>query len=143
MKTTRVIALALSGLMWLTTSTPLPANAAPTAALAQSYSIDQMRYFATPVIEQAELKQRSDEASSFPAAAPQGPAHLLDYLKRAETLLAQLQRHEAYLNLRASRDMDDRADADSGDEAGNAIQQLLTSVAKALRTLQRSSMTRE
>jgi len=44
----------------------LPANAAPTGALAQSYSIDQTRYFATPDIEQAELKQRIEEASSFP-----------------------------------------------------------------------------
>jgi hypothetical protein len=66
MKMTRAIALALSSLMWLATSTRLPANAAPTGALAQSYSIDQTRYFATPDIEQAELKQRIEEASSFP-----------------------------------------------------------------------------
>jgi hypothetical protein len=50
----------------LATSTRLPANAAPTGALAQSYSIDQTRYFATPDIEQAELKQRIEEASCFP-----------------------------------------------------------------------------
>jgi oligoendopeptidase F len=135
MKTTRAIALALSGLMWLATSARLPANAAPTVALAQSYSIDQTRYFPTPDIEQAELKQRIEEASSFPAAAPQGPAQLLDYLQRAETLLAQLQRHSEYLNLMASRDMDDRTDADAGDQANNAIHQLLGTVAKALRTL--------
>jgi oligoendopeptidase F len=135
METARAIALALCSLMWLATSTRLPADAAPAAALAQSYSIDQTRYFATPDIEQADLKQRIEEASSLPAAAPPGPAQLLDYLQRAETLLAQLQRHEAYLNLRASRDLDDRADADAGDQAGNAIHQLLGTVAKALRTL--------
>ena len=135
MKTTRAIALVLSSLMWLATSTRPPARAAPTVARAQSYSIDQTRYFATPDIERAELKQRIEEASSFPAAAPQGPAQLLDYLQRAETLLAQLQRHEAYLNLRASRDLDDRADADAGDQAGNAIPQLQGTVQKALRTL--------
>jgi oligoendopeptidase F len=135
MKTTRAIALALSSLTWLATAPRLPANAAPTATLAQSYSIDQTRYFPAPDIEQAELKQCIEEASSFPAAVPQGPAQLLDYLQRAETLLARLQRHSAYLNLRASRDMDDRADADAGDRAGSAINQLSATVANALRTL--------
>jgi oligoendopeptidase F len=135
MKTTCTVALAVFSLLWLATSTRLLANAAPPVALAQSYSIDQTRYFATPGIEQAELKQRIEEASSFPAAAPQTAAQLLDYLQRAETLLAQLQRHEAYLNLRASRDLDDRADADAGGQAGNAIHQLRGTVAKALRTL--------
>jgi oligoendopeptidase F len=135
MKTMRATALALSGLMWLATSPRLPANTAPAIALAQSFSIDQTRYFATPEIEQAELKQRIEEVSSFPAAAPQGPAQLLDYLRRAETLLAQLQRHEAYLNLMASRDLDDRADADAGDQAGNAMHRLVGTVAEALRTL--------
>jgi oligoendopeptidase F len=135
MKTTRAVGLALSSLMWSATSMRLPAYAAQTVALGQSYSIDQTRYFETPDIEQAELKQRIAEASSFPAAAPQGPARLLDYLQRAETLLAQLQRHSAYLNLRASRDMDDRADADAGDQAGSAIHQLQGTVAGALRTL--------
>jgi oligoendopeptidase F len=131
--------ITLTALVWICVVLPAPmtlaAAPAPTVALAQSYSIDQTRYFATPDIEQAELKQRIDEASSFPGAAPQGPAQLLDYLQRAETLLAQLQRHSAYLNLRASRDMDDRADADAGDQAGNAIHQLLGTVANALRTL--------
>jgi oligoendopeptidase F len=133
MKTTRAVVLALFNLPLL--SIPMPANAALQVALDQSYSIDQTRYFASPGIEQAELKQRIDEASSFPAAAPQGPAQLLNYLQRAETLLAQLQRHAAYLNLMASRDLDDRADADAGDQADNAIHQLRGTVAKALRTL--------
>ncbi len=129
---TRAIALALFSPVWLATS--MPVNAAPTVAPAQSYSIDQTRYFATPEIERAELKQRTAEAASFPAAAAQGP-QLLNYLQRAETLLAQLQRHAAYLNLMASRDLDDRADADAGDQADNAIHQLLGAVAKALQTL--------
>jgi oligoendopeptidase F len=106
MKTTRAVALVLSGLLGLAISTRMPA---------QSYSIDQTRYFATPDIAQTELKQRIEEASSFPAAAPQGPAQLLDYLQRSETLLAQLQRHDAYLNLMASRDMDDRFTSTSPD----------------------------
>ena len=135
MKTTHAAALALFSLLWLTTSAGLPANAAPEVTLAPSYSIDQTRYFATPGIEQAELKQRIEEASSLSAAAPQEPAQLLNYLRRAETLLAQLQRHRAYLNLRASRDMDDRADADAGDQAGDAVNRLLGTVGRALRTL--------
>ena len=133
MKMTCAIALAISSIMWAASAARLPANAAPAGALAQSYSIDQTRYFATPDIEQAELKQRIEEASAFPAAAPQGAAQLLDFLQRAETLLAQLQRHDAYLNLRASRDIDDRADADAGDQARNAILQLQGTVGRALR----------
>ena len=117
--------LALSTLMCL---------AAP-VALAQTYSIDQTRYFPTPDIEQAELKRLVGEASAFPSTAPQGPAQLLDYLQRAETLLARLQRHDAYLNLRASRDLDDRADVDAGDQARGAILQLQGSSATALRAL--------
>jgi len=135
MKTTRTVALPLLSLLWLANSTRLAANVAPEVAVAQANSIDQTRFFATPDIEQNELKQRIEEASSFPAAPPQGPAQLLDYLKRAETLLAQLQRHDAYLNLRASRDMDDRADVDAGAQAGEAVRQLLGTVAKALRSL--------
>ncbi len=135
MKTTRAAALALFSLLWLATSTPRSANAGPQAAPALPYSIDQTRYFPTPGIEQAELKELIEEADAFPAAAPQGAAQLLNYLQRAETLLAQLQRHSAYLNLRASRDLDDRADVDAGDQAGDAIHQLLSTVAKALRTL--------
>jgi oligoendopeptidase F len=133
MKKPRATALALSGLMWLATS--MPVNAAPPVAPAQSYSIDQTRYFATPEIERAELKQRLEAAASFPSAAPQEPSQLLDYLQRAETLLGQLQRHYAYLNLMASRDLDDRAAADAGDQADNAIHQLSGTVAQALRTL--------
>jgi oligoendopeptidase F len=135
MKTTRSAALALFCLLWLAASIRQPVNAAPELAPAPSYSIDQTRYFSTPDLERAELKQRIEEVSSFPAAAPPGPAQLLDYLQRAETLFAQLQRHDAYLNLRASRDLDDRADADAGDQAGNAINQLLGTLAQALRTL--------
>jgi oligoendopeptidase F len=135
MKTTRAIALALSSAMWLVPSTRTPASSAPTAGFAQSYSIDQTRYFPTPDIEQAELKQLIVEASSFPAAAPQGSARLLDYLQQAETLLARLERHDAYLNLRASRDLEDRVDADAGDQARSAIHQLLSTVSMALRTL--------
>jgi oligoendopeptidase F len=135
MKTTRTVGLALFNLLLLSNAMGLPANAAPEVVLDQTYSIDQTRYFATPDTEQTDLKQRVEEVSSFPSAAPQGPAQLLNYLKRAETLLAQLQRHDAYLNLRASRDLDDRADADAGDQAGDAIRRLLDTVAKALRTV--------
>lgn len=133
MTETRAVALALCGLTWLAAS--MPADAAPTVAPAQPYSIDETRYFATPEIERAELKQRLEEASSFAAAAPQEPKPLLDYLQRAETLLGQLQRHYAYLNLMASRDLDDRADADAGDQADNAIHELSGTVAQALGTL--------
>ena len=102
------------------------------AGAPQSYSIDQTRYFATPAIERAELKTRLAEASGF-SAAPLEPKALLAYLQRAETLLSQLQRHRAYLLLRASRDMDDRAAADAGDQVDAAMDRLLVTVGAGLR----------
>jgi oligoendopeptidase F len=79
-----------------------------------------------------------DEAMGFPALVPGDPKGLSDYLHRAETLLAQLQRHSAYLYLRASRDIDDRADADAGDRADDAMNHLIASVDGALRALGRA-----
>jgi oligoendopeptidase F len=105
------------------------------AAGAQSYSIDQSRYFASPEIEAAQRQQRLDEAAGFPAVAPVDPAGLGDYLHRAEVLLAQLERHGAYLHLRASRDMDDRADADADDRIADAVDLLTESAEDALRAL--------
>ena len=93
-------------------------EAAVAALSGQSYSIDQTRYFATPELEQAELKTRIAEASALPSVAPDDPKALLSYLLRAESLLSQLQRHRAYLLLRASRDMDDRAAADARQPGG-------------------------
>jgi len=87
------------------------ANAAPPSS--QAYSIDQTRYFATPEIEQAERTQRIAEVSTFPAPAPRDPQALYNYLHNADQLTAQLQRHSVYLDLRASRDLDDQADADA------------------------------
>jgi hypothetical protein len=69
---------------------------------AQSYSIDQTRYFATPQLESVDLKQRLEEAAAFTPVDPNNPAALGAYLHRAESLLAQLERHHAYLHLRAS-----------------------------------------
>jgi len=118
-------------------------QAGAAAAPAQSYTIDQTRYFATPGIESAQLQQCLDEVAVFPAAAPDGPAALADYLHRAEALLAQLQRHRAYLHLRASRDIDDQADADAGDRIGDAMDRLLTDVNGALRALGADAFARD
>jgi oligoendopeptidase F len=101
----------------------------------QAYAIDQTRYFATPKIESAELKQRMVEAAAFAQIAPDDPIALAAYLNRAESLLAQLERHHAYLHLRASRDIEDRADADADDRTGAAMDTLIATVGAALRTL--------
>jgi oligoendopeptidase F len=66
---------------------------------------------------------------------PENPKALLGYLRGAELLLSQLQRHRAYLRLRASRDMDDRAAADAGDQIDAAMDRLLATVGGALRTI--------
>lgn len=109
------------------------AGAAPSPS--QSYSIDQSRYFATHEIEQTELTQRIAEAAAFSAVAPTNPAAIYDYLQRADLLYAQLQRHGIYLNLRASRDLDDQADLDAGGRANAARQQVRTSVSLVLHGL--------
>jgi oligoendopeptidase F/glycerophosphoryl diester phosphodiesterase len=105
------------------------------AAAAESYSIDQTRYFATPEAQRLELESLMTEESAFPSAAPQSPKDLLEYLHAAESLLGRLQRHRAYLLLRASRDMDDRDAADAGVHAADAMDRLLGTVGSALRTL--------
>ena len=102
---------------------------------AQSYSIDQTRYFASPEIESAQLSQLMGEASVFPRATADDAAALADYLHRAESLLAQLERHNAYLYLRASRNIDDQADAEAADRTVVAMDLLVDSVGAALRTL--------
>jgi oligoendopeptidase F len=109
---------------------PLVSGASP-----QSYSIDQTRYFATPEVEKAELKQRIEEASAFPAVAPEDPKALYNYLHRADVLHAQFLRHAAYLHLRVSQDIDDQADADASEQVDEADGQVLSNGAVALHTL--------
>ena len=120
-KKTFGIALALISLS-------LPVTGAPV----QSYSIDLARYFATPEIQKAELEQLVEEASAFPAVAPENPQALYDYLHRADVLHAKFLRHAAYLHLRVSQDIDDRADAAAGDEVDDADGRVITSAAIAL-----------
>ena len=55
-------------------------DAAATAS--QSYAIDQTRYFASPEIEQADLKASLAEVTGIPSVAPADPKTLLEYLRR-------------------------------------------------------------
>jgi oligoendopeptidase F len=135
MKMTGRVAVGIVGSLSLLFGPMQRTDAAPAAQPAQSYSIDQTRYFASPEIERAELKARFEETSGFPAVAPDDPKALYGYLQRAEGLLSQLQRHRAYLLLRASRDIDDRAAADAGDQTDAAMDRLLVTVGAALRTI--------
>lgn len=101
----------------------------------QSYSIDQTRYFATPEVEKAELKQLVEQASAFPAVAPDDPQAFYEYLHRADVLHAQFLRHAAYLHLRVSQDIDDQADAEDSEQVDDADGQVLSNGAAALHTL--------
>jgi oligoendopeptidase F len=105
-------------------------NSAP-----QSYSIDQTRYFSTPKVEKVELQQLVEEAAAFPAVAPDDPKALYDYLHNADVLHAKFLRHVAYLKLRISQDIDDRADADASEQVDDADGQVLGKGAVALHTL--------
>jgi len=133
MDMTHRVALGIVGSLSLIVAPMLRVEAAATSP--QSYSIDQSRYFATPEIERTELKARIAEVSGMPALAPGDPKALLVYLQGAESLLSQLQRHRAYLLLRASRDMDDRAAVDAGDQADAAIDRLLVMMGSGLRAI--------
>jgi hypothetical protein len=107
MEMTGRVALGIIGSLSLLIGATHLVDAAPAVSPVQSYSIDQTRYFATPEIEQAELRSRIAEASGLPSVVPENPKALLGYLRGAELLLSQLQRHRAYLRLRASRDKND------------------------------------
>ncbi len=128
------VKFALGSIVGLLALVPLP-GFADAPGPPQSYAIDQTRYFATPEIESAEFKQRMEEAAAFAEVAPDDPIALAAYLKHAESLLAQLERHNAYLHLRASRDIEDRADADAADRTSDAMDTLVDTVGAALRTL--------
>jgi len=143
MKMTGRVALGIIGSLALLIGAMQRAEAAAAAPPQQSHSIDQTRYFGTPEIEQAEFKTRLAEASGLPSVAPGDPKALLAYLQRAEVLLSQLQRHRAYLLLRASRDIDDRAAVDAGDQADAAIDRLLVTVQGALRTIGAASFAKD
>jgi oligoendopeptidase F len=142
-KMTGRVALGIMGSLSLLIGAMQRVEAAAVPPPAQSHSIDQTRYFATPEIEQAELKTRIAEASGLPSVAPSDPKALLAYLQRAEVLLSQLQRHRAYLLLRASRDIDDRAAADAGDQADAAMDRLRVTVGGALRTIGAASFAQD
>jgi oligoendopeptidase F len=133
------VSVALIGSLSLA-SAVYPQDRGPTAP---PFSIDQARYFATPEIEQAEYKQRVDEAMAFPTVVPADPKALSDYLHAAEALLAQLQRHSAYLYLRASRDFDDRADADATDRADDAVNHVTRNVQNVFRALGRAEFAKD
>ena len=128
------VARKMIGVLALSIGMAQPAAADP-AAQAVSYSIDQTRYFATPEAQRSELQSLMSEVPAFPSVAPQSPKDLLAYLHAAETLLGRLQRHRAYLQLRASRNMDDRDAADAGVRAADAMDRLFGTVGSALRTL--------
>jgi oligoendopeptidase F len=140
--TLMLVAMAASFALTLPTAAgPLPRapekamaaiKASTAVAPTQSYSIDQARYFATPEVERAELKQRIEEASAFPAVAPEDPKALYDYLHRADVFHAQFLRHAAYLHLRVSQDIDDQADADASEQVDDADGQVLSNAAVAL-----------
>lgn len=100
-----------------------------------TFSIDQTRYFATPQIEAAERKLRMDDVAALPSDAPDQAPALLGYLHRAENLLAQLERHNAYLHLRASLDIDDRVDAEADEKTSDAIDRVVARVEAALRKI--------
>jgi hypothetical protein len=115
MEMTGRVALGIIGSLSLLIGATHLVDAAPAVSPVQSYS----------EIEQAELRSRIAEASGLPSVVPENPKALLGYLRGAELLLSQLQRHRAYLRLRASRDMDDRAAADAGDQIDAAMDRLL------------------
>ena len=136
------VALGIGGLLVVAVATLLRVEASAAAA-PQSFSIDQTRYFATPEIESANLKTSLAEATGIPSVAPSDPTALLGYLQRTENLLSQLQRHHAYLLLRASRDMDDRTAADAGDQVDTAMDRLLVKVGNALRAVGAAAFARD
>jgi oligoendopeptidase F len=117
---------------------PVPLAAAPV----QSYSIDQTRYFASPEIESAQRKQLFKEAAEIPARAPDDPQALAEFLRHAEDLLSRLQRHQSYLHLRASRDLEDQADAEADDQATDAMDSVVVAVGAAMRALGATAFTK-
>ncbi|MEX1828915.1 M3 family metallopeptidase [Luteibacter sp. CQ10] len=106
-----------------------------TSSRAADYHIDPAPYFATPVAEAADLKALETDVAALASPAPLTPGSLLDYLRRAETLLSRAQRHAAYLHLRTALDIDDHEAADARSAAGSLQGDLMLKVRQTLRQL--------
>ncbi|HEV7775955.1 MAG TPA: M3 family metallopeptidase [Luteibacter sp.] len=105
------------------------------AAVADSYSIDSSRYFASPAAEAVDRDRLVAEIAAFPSSVPPEPGQLEDYLHHAGALLADCRRHDAYLHLRSALDIDDSKTEEAYDQVGSADGKLIMAVRKALRSL--------
>ena len=93
---------------WAQTAQAAPVSPSPGLA----YAIDQTRYFATPEIESAQLKQSIDEAAAFPAAAPDDPARPRPHGLLPPALLRRVVRAAEHRVARAPRALLDRGEGD-------------------------------
>ncbi|WP_165973530.1 M3 family metallopeptidase [Luteibacter rhizovicinus] len=104
-------------------------------ANAETHSIDQHAYFASPEAEQSDRKALLADMAAVVSPTSPTPRELLDYLHRSEALLARAQRHNAWLHLRSALDIDDRETADAKSAMGSADGQLVMQVRTTLRSL--------
>lgn len=107
----------------------------PGLAVAETYRIDPTLYFASPTTETAARSALETEIAELPVLASPSPGDLLAYLRRTENLLADNQRHMAYLHLRASLDIDDHDAADAYRSSQNDGNTLMAKVKSSLRSV--------
>jgi oligoendopeptidase F len=104
------------------------------------YHADPGLYFPDAAAEESDRTKLLADIAAFPRTAPADAAGLEQWMHRAESLVARLQRHSAYLQLRAAQDIDDHAAADAGDKIADAGDTLMQTFDSALRALARDKL---
>ncbi len=78
---------------------------------APQYTIDLMRYFASPAAEAAERRRLDTDVQTFLHKRPDFDAgSLVRWLGAYDAVLRSIQRHDLYVYIRAERDIDDTSD---------------------------------
>lgn len=141
-----VLAIATAGASSATTlpSTAFskPAFVALPEAEQNQYHVNLGLYFENAQAEKADRTKLLAEIVAFPRTAPPDVGPFEDWFHHAELLSKRLARHDAYLQLRAALDINDRAAADADDRIGVAEDALASVLDGALRGLGQDKLAR-
>ena len=106
------------------------------------YRADLRRYFPGAAAEEADRARLLADVAAFPRTAPADPAEFEGWVHRAEALVGRLERHDAYLQVRAAQDIDDHAAAEAANRVDDASDGLMSAFDSALRSLGQGKLAR-
>ncbi|TBR40543.1 MULTISPECIES: M3 family metallopeptidase [Dyella] len=105
------------------------------ATHADDRRIDPAIWFPDAPAEASDRARFLADAKAFPVLEAPTAQALLTYIQRAEALMAQYQRHAAWLHLQTARDIDDHVSRDARSAVGDAADTVVTRTRQTLRHL--------